>query len=184
MEDLEIFKNKEEKSATISLHRGYGMNIRNGWGLWKREGKLVEFLNENGIYHPEDMSAVIFTSFHRKLNNKPIELEKQAEFYQNYWAESERKEKERRQKEFTEFKIEDKVEFSYDYDFISKGQEKKWMDDKCYATGIIVGLNKEKLEVQVKLKKSCDRKGIIILQYDVWDKIDGNIKRLRKTKLR
>ena len=57
------------------------------------------------------------------------------------------------------------------------------MDDKCYATGIIVGLNIEKFEVQVKLKKSCDPKGIIISKYDVWDKINGEYQKIEDDKI-
>ena len=121
---------------------------------------------------------------HRKLNEKPIELENQIKYYQAYWAESEKKQKERQNEEFSEFKIGDKVEFSYDYDFVSKKQEKKWMDDKCYATGIIVGLNTEELEVQVKLKKSCDPKGIIISKYDVWEEIDGKYQKIEEDKIK
>ncbi len=182
-ESLETFKKKDEKSAIVSLHRGYGMTIRNNWKLWERKGELVKLLNKKGIYHPEDMSAVIFASFHRKLNKKPIELEKQAEFYQTYWTEIEQQEKERRQKEFSEFKVGDKVEFSYDYDFVSEKQEKKWMNDKCYASGVIIGLNAEKLKLQVKLKKSCDRKGIIILKYDVWNKIEEEYQKIEEDKI-
>lgn len=182
-EDLDNFKNKDENTATTELHFGTGMSIRNSWKLWAGTSNISKYFRDLGIHHPDDMSGIILTSLHRKLNEKPIELENQIKYYQAYWAESEKKQKERQKEEFSEFKIGDKVEFTYDYDFVSKKQEKKYMDDKCYATGIIIGLNKEKLEVQVKLKKSCDRKGIIILKYDVWDKIDGEYQKIEEDKI-
>ena len=178
--DLDSFKIKEENTATVRLHFGTGMSIRNSWKLWAGTSEISKYFRNIGISHPDDMSSIILTSLHRKLNKKPIELEKQIKFYQDYWAESERKQKERQKEEFKEFKIGDKVEFSYDYDFVSKKQEKKWFDDKCFATGIILNLNAEKLEVQVKLKKSCDRKGIIISKYDVYEKIDGKLKKIKE----
>lgn len=183
-EYLNKFKNKEEKTAIAQLHFGTGMSIRNGWKLWAGTSKISKFFRNLGINHPDDMSSIIFTSLHRKLNKKQIELEKQIKFYKDYWAESERKQKERQLEEFSKFKIGDKVEFSYDYDFVSKKQEKKWMDDKCFANGIVVGLNKEKLELQVKLKKSCDRKGIIILKYDVWEEINGKFQKIKENKIK
>ncbi|MCH8535810.1 MAG: hypothetical protein LAT51_12125 [Flavobacteriaceae bacterium] len=171
--DLNDFKNKEEIDATSSLHFGAGMSIRNNWKLWAGTSELSKFFRDLGINHPDDMSGIIFTSLHRKLNGIEIDLESQVKYYKDYWAESERKQTERKKKEFNEFKIGDIVEFSYDYDFVSERQEKKWRDDKCYATGTIQDLNSDKLEIKVKLTKSCDRKGIIILKYYVWEEING-----------
>jgi len=168
----EFAKKKENENGIVNVSFGTGMSIRNNWGLWARTSEISEYFSELGINHPDDMSSIILTSLHRKLNGIEIDLENQVKFYKEYWAESERKETERKNKEFSEYKIGDIVEFSYDYDFVSKKQEEKWMDDKCYATAIIQDLNSEKLELKVKLKKSCDRKGIVILKYDVWEEID------------
>ncbi|WP_036227576.1 DUF6794 domain-containing protein [Mesoflavibacter zeaxanthinifaciens] len=159
-EDLETFKNTEEESATISLHRGFGMNIRNGWGLWKREGKLVEFLSEKGIYHPEDMSAVIFTSFHRKLNNKPIELEKQAEFYQEYWKKVNERQRKEYSKEFEKFKVNDTLNFKYLREYISKEQKELAESGKCIAKGILLEKRESDFYLKIKLIESCDEKGL------------------------
>ncbi|WP_400080297.1 DUF6794 domain-containing protein [Winogradskyella sp. R77965] len=182
-EDLIGFKNKEEQSATSELHFGTGMSLRNNWKLWAGTSAISKFFRDLGIHHPDDMSSIILTSLHRKLNEKPIELEKQIKYYKDYWAESERKENERKKEEFSEFKIGDIVEFLYDYNFVSKRQEKKYMDDKCLATGKVNDLNKEKFELKIKLIKSCDRKGIIVLEYDVWDKVDGEYKKIEEDKI-
>ena len=150
---IEFAKKKENDNGIVPVNFGTGMSIRNNWGLWARTSRISDFFNELGINHPEDMSSIILTSLHRKLNGIDIDLDKQVEFYKGYWAESERKETERKKQEFSEYKIGDTVEFSYDYDFVSKRQEEKWMDDKCYATGIVMDLNPEKYELKVKLKK-------------------------------
>ncbi|REG83475.1 DUF6794 domain-containing protein [Winogradskyella sediminis] len=178
----EFAKKNEDENGIVSVSFGTGMSIRNNWGLWARTSKISEYFSELGIHHPDDMSSIILTSLHRKLNGTYIDLENQVKFYKEYWAESERKETERKKQEFSKYKIGDLVEFSYDYDFVSKRQEKKWMDDKCYATAIIKDLNPEEFELKVKLKKSCDRKGIVILKYDVYDKVDGEFQKIEKDK--
>lgn len=182
-ETLNEFKSKEEQKATSELHFGTGRSLRNNWKLWAGTSELSIFFRDLGINHPDDMSGIILTSLHRKLNGIEIELDNQIKYYKDYWAESERKETERKNKEFSEYKIGDIVEFTFDYDFISKKQEEKWMDDKCYATAIIQDLNSEKLELKIKLKKSCDRKGIVILKYDVWEEIDGKYEKTVEDKV-
>lgn len=77
----------------IKYHHGLGMWIRNNWGLWS-ESRLKKYFNELDIQHPDDMSGIILNSFWRHLNNKPIELEKQIKYYQEYWEKiKEQKEK-------------------------------------------------------------------------------------------
>ena len=65
-----------EDVATSRLHFPFGMWIRNEWGLWKNSD-LKKYFLEKGIEHPDDMSGIIFTSYHRFLNNEPIELNEQ-----------------------------------------------------------------------------------------------------------
>jgi hypothetical protein len=84
--DKEEFKNKNEREAVTELHFGAGQAIRNNWGLWaKRRNSLVRYFNRLGIHHPDDISSIILTSFHRKLNNKAIDLDKQVESHISYW---------------------------------------------------------------------------------------------------
>lgn len=84
--DKEEFKNKKERSAVAELHHGTGRAIRNSWGLWKkRKNSLSRYFKRYGIFHPDDISSIILTSFHRKLNNKKLDLEKQAKRYIDYW---------------------------------------------------------------------------------------------------
>ena len=65
-------------------HFGLGMWIRNNWGLW-RGGSLAKDFNNKGIFHPDDMSGIILTCYYRQLHNQDWELEKQIQYYQDYW---------------------------------------------------------------------------------------------------
>lgn len=84
--DLEEFKKLAENKAVCVCvtHFGCAMGVRNSWGLWKKN-KLTSYFNHLGIFHADDMSSIIFTSLHRRLNNKPLRLRKQIKYYKNYW---------------------------------------------------------------------------------------------------
>ena len=85
-ENKEEFRNENERSAVGKLHHGTGMGIRNAWKLWAEEkNSLVKYFNSIGIDHPDDMSSIILTSFHRQLNNVDINLDTQIEGYKKYW---------------------------------------------------------------------------------------------------
>jgi hypothetical protein len=85
--DEELYKYKHlSEEDTCIFHHGTGRNIRNNWNLWNNESLLHKWFNSIGIYHPDDMSAIILTSLHRHLNNKLINLEEQVKFYQDYWS--------------------------------------------------------------------------------------------------
>lgn len=82
---IKRFKNTEENQATAEAHMGIGLYIRNFWIRNESKKELVQFFDSLEIYHPDDMSSIILTSFHRKLNNKPIRLEEQVNNIQAYW---------------------------------------------------------------------------------------------------
>lgn len=81
---IEEIKTKTEKEFTTDSHFGMGLWMRNNWGLWKGS-RLSKFFKTNGIFHPDDMSGIILTSYHRKLNGIDIQLDKQIKYYQEYW---------------------------------------------------------------------------------------------------
>jgi hypothetical protein len=64
--EIEKLRNIPE-SELIDYHLGLGMWIRNNWGLWGGS-RLSRWFNAQGIYHPDDMSGIILTSFWRYLN--------------------------------------------------------------------------------------------------------------------
>lgn len=76
-----------EDEFTAGAHFGLGMWMRNNWGLWKG-GSLARYFNSIGIYHPDDMSGIILTSYHRKLNEKEWEIDNQVKYYQDFWRRS------------------------------------------------------------------------------------------------
>jgi len=76
------------EKAMASYHFSIGMQLRNRWGLWSGS-RLALWFNTIGIYHADDMSGIILTSFWRLLNEKPILLEEQVKFYQDYWKDTE-----------------------------------------------------------------------------------------------
>ncbi len=75
-----------EQEFLARTHFFTGMWIRNNWGLW-RGGKLAKYFNNLGIYHPDDMSSIILTSYYRHLHNQDLKVEEQIKFYQDYWKE-------------------------------------------------------------------------------------------------
>ena len=66
-----------EDIAVSRLHFGFGMWMRNNWGLW-RGGKLKDELIAMGFTHPDDMSSFILTAYHRKLHGKEIDGKSEA----------------------------------------------------------------------------------------------------------
>ena len=42
-------------------HLGFGMWMRNNWGLWK-SSRLSRYFNSLGVYHPDDMTGIILTA--------------------------------------------------------------------------------------------------------------------------
>ena len=80
---LEEFKAKTEDELAI-YHFGLGLWMRNNWGLWCGS-PLAKYFNSMGIFHADDMSGIILRSFHRHLKCEELRLEKQIEFFQEYW---------------------------------------------------------------------------------------------------
>jgi hypothetical protein len=95
---VDEMKNGAEKDM-INYHHGLGTWLRNNWGLWKGS-RLSKWFNDKGVQHPDDMSGIIFDSFWRHLNNKPIKLDEQIKPYQEYWKKA-KEEREAREKEKT-----------------------------------------------------------------------------------
>jgi hypothetical protein len=166
--DKEGFKNKPEDDAVVELHFGTGMGIRNSWGLWKGDSGISKYFRDLGINHPDDMSGIILTSFHRHLNGSDIKLDEQVKFYTDYWEKSNQAELKRKREDFNEFNVNDSVDFLYNYDYVSKEQEDKDMDDICIARGLVIAKDTVDLRLQVRLLESCDEKGIIISKSDIY----------------
>lgn len=88
--DGDWFKSADESDAITQSHHGLGTWIRNNWGLWEESGQLKEYFKKLGLQHPDDMSGVILTSYHRHLNSKELELDEQIKHYIEFWRNQEK----------------------------------------------------------------------------------------------
>lgn len=69
-----------EDEFLANSHFTTGRWMRNKWGLWSGK-KLGEYFNNLGIYHPDDMSGIILTTYYRHLHNQDLKVEEQIEYY-------------------------------------------------------------------------------------------------------
>lgn len=79
------FSSKSELEATSDAHFGTGMWIRNHWVYGDRNPKLVTYFVNLGVRAPDDISGIILTSLHRRLNGRDIDLEGQLKFHNSFW---------------------------------------------------------------------------------------------------
>lgn len=82
-EDIAFIKNAADDDMA-GMHFGLGMWIRNEW-LYPTQSKLSPLLQENGINHIDDASALILEGYRRYLNGEPCGLDDLAdEFSYDY----------------------------------------------------------------------------------------------------
>lgn len=87
-EDSIIWHYKNIPDTALALYdRHYGSWLRNSYGLWSRTC-LSEYFWKLGIIHPDDISAIILTSFHRYLNGQDIDLDNQVQMFKDFWKET------------------------------------------------------------------------------------------------
>ena len=65
-EDKEYIKTLTEDEFFKESHFTIGMGIRNEW-IRSGNPELVKFFSDEGVKHPDDMSAMILTSYYRHL---------------------------------------------------------------------------------------------------------------------
>ena len=96
VEQLKIIHHDSTKQKILAMtedefmagsHMGLGMWMRNNWGLWKGK-ELADYFNSIGIYHPDDMSGIILTSYYRELHGQEWKIDEQVKYYQDYWKKS------------------------------------------------------------------------------------------------
>ncbi|MEO0684070.1 MAG: DUF6794 domain-containing protein [Cyanobacteria bacterium J06649_11] len=57
-----------EEDFVARSHFGIGLWLRNNWQLWGGS-RLSKYFADKGIHHPDDMSGIILSSYHRHLIN-------------------------------------------------------------------------------------------------------------------
>ena len=85
------FAKTEEEIAVTRSHHGIGRTLRNELGLWEKN-EIVDYFHSLGIKHADDMSGIIMTSLHRRLNGREIAMDGQVEDYMEFWAKQETEE--------------------------------------------------------------------------------------------
>ena len=75
-EDKEKAKTLTEEEFFMESHFSLGMGIRNEW-IRSGNPELMKFFLDEGVKHPDDMSAMILTSYYRHLLGKEIDFEGQ-----------------------------------------------------------------------------------------------------------
>ncbi len=78
---LDNFRAGEEKLVAKRLHFGLGKWISAKWNFYEGS-RFTKYLNELGVSYPDDMITFTIVSFHRFLNQRPLELEERAAVYQ------------------------------------------------------------------------------------------------------
>jgi hypothetical protein len=78
---IDAMKSEDEMTQ---YHFGLGMDIRNGWELWKGSA-LAQHMRKLGFIHPDDISAVILATFWCKRHGKDFRLKERADYYAAYW---------------------------------------------------------------------------------------------------
>lgn len=79
-EDIQIIKSHEP----CEFHFSMGMSLRNSWGLWSG-GPLYDWFRSVGLYHADDMSAVILDALKCRVENTSFDLYGRVKYYQDYW---------------------------------------------------------------------------------------------------
>ncbi|MCB0553608.1 MAG: GTP cyclohydrolase [Phaeodactylibacter sp.] len=70
------FKSVPEEEAVHKLFFSLGRWITRNWGFYEGS-RLSNSIRQLGVYHPEDMAVLIIRSFHRSLNQQPIDVKGQ-----------------------------------------------------------------------------------------------------------
>ena len=83
-ERINEFKRQEEDTAVSGAHFGFGIYLRNRWCLWGGSRLGCYFSDNYEIYNADYMSDIILRSWHRRLNNKPIDVDKQIDRINEY----------------------------------------------------------------------------------------------------
>ncbi len=167
------FKQLTEAQMIARCHLGFGMWLRNSWGLWRGDTPIYKYFDKLGISYPEDISSIILVSYHRYLNKRKIKLKQQIAETKAYWKKVKQKQLAEKRQKMREFHVQDTVEFAYKYDFTSTQQEQAYDSLTCVAQGIVIAKDTIKFKLQIKLIESCSSQGIVIEKQDILEKRNG-----------
>ena len=78
---IDKFRNAPEDTIATKLHFSLGRWIILNWGFYEGS-RLSHKLKEAGLSFPDDMARLIIVSWHRKLNDRPLDVENQIRVFQ------------------------------------------------------------------------------------------------------
>lgn len=85
---LKSYREAPEDKVVDKLYYSLGRWIVYNWGFYEGS-RMSHYLRQKGVYHPEDAARVIMRSWHRHLNEKPIDLDSQIKMIQEKVAQEE-----------------------------------------------------------------------------------------------
>lgn len=75
------------KEGMAGAHFGFGMAMRNCWGLWNRSDLAQHFRDVYGLGHADDMSGMILAAVEAKVKGTVFDDTAEAAKYQQHWRE-------------------------------------------------------------------------------------------------
>jgi Domain of unknown function (DUF6794) len=78
--DIDKYRKATEETVRDKLHFGLGRWMMYNWGFYMGS-RLSHYLKNLGLEHPDDMAKFLLVSWHRHLNEKPLEIEEQVVYY-------------------------------------------------------------------------------------------------------
>lgn len=86
---VELGDQKEIKDIEqFELHHTLGRFIRNQLRLWDNDTELAQWFFHHGIWHADDMSAIIIGAAIAKIRGTAFDLENKVKYYKDYWSAS------------------------------------------------------------------------------------------------
>lgn len=86
LSDTEVEFIKEDKSHGSTVHFSFGMSVRNGWGLWKKDSPLSKhFQDVWGLGHADDMSGMIIYGVYSVVRGETPMYQAESEKYKRHW---------------------------------------------------------------------------------------------------
>lgn len=71
--------------GVAGAHHGYGMAMRNGWGLWHDSELAQHFKTTYGLGHADDMSGLILSSVEAQVNGTTFDIQAAVDRYKQHW---------------------------------------------------------------------------------------------------
>lgn len=81
----EIQKSKSPEDM-LGYHFTLGMSVRNLYGLWDSEHALTKWFVQEGVYHADDMSAIILEALWHRIKELPYNHTQIIQMCQKQWT--------------------------------------------------------------------------------------------------